>query len=34
MSATQYVPLQGIYEPDPKAFFSNSTLKGQTGGTT
>ena len=34
ISAAQYVPLQGIYKPDPKAFFSNSTLKGQTGGTT
>ena len=32
--ATQYVPLQGIYKPDPKAFFSNSTLKGETEGTT
>ena len=34
ISATQYVPLQGIYKPDPKALFSNSTLKGETEGTT
>ena len=30
ISPQQYAPLQGVYKPDPKAFFSRTSLRGTT----